>query len=193
MPKKNKHERRNKKQEQSHWEDLVKLKDETVESLYDNSAMMKQLMTELKITISENPEVTKVLHGGIINFQHLAEAVNNNAKAHYETKTITNDKGEEEVVIDNDKPRKGVVQDLDYTNFFQIYNNYLNAQSHAVNLLSKYSMEIMTLVQEKKVKGVEIPDATLNKFKEHAEATTMISESMIEATGGDDGFNQPTE
>ena len=182
MAKQNKHARRNKKQETSKWEELVQLKDETVKSLYENSMMMKELVSNLKVTITENPELTKVINGGMINFNHLAKAVTTNALAHYETKKVTNENGVEEEVIDNEKPRKGVVEEEDYMKYFQIYNNYVNAQSHAVNLLSKYSMEIVTLLQEKKVKGIELPKEDLDSLKLVADAMTVAAESYSKLT-----------
>lgn len=182
MAKKNKHERRNKKAEISKWEELIPIKEETVKSLYENSQMMKELISNLKITITENPEVTKVINGGMINFNHLAKAVNTNAMAHYETKKITKEDGTEEEVIDNEKPRKGVVTDDDYMKYFQIYNNYVNAQSHAVNLLSKYSMEIMSLLQEKKIKGIDLPKEDINKIMLNAEATNQLTDMLVSIT-----------
>lgn len=182
MAKKNKHERKNKKAEIDKWEQLIPLKEETVKSLYENSKMMKELISTLKVTITENPEVTKVINGGMINFNHLAKAVNINAMAHYETKKITKEDGTEEEVIDNDKPRKGVVEEDDYMKYFQIYNNYVNAQSHAVNLLSKYSMEIISLLQEKKIKGVELPQEDINNIMQKAEVTNQVTDMLVSIT-----------
>lgn len=182
MAKKNKHERKNKKAEISKWEELIPLKEETVKSLYENSQMMKELISSLKITITENPEVTKVINGGMINFNHLAKAVSTNAMSHYETKKITKEDGTEEEVIDNDKPRKGVVEEDDYMKYFQIYNNYVNAQSHAVNLLSKYSMEIISLLQEKKVKGINLPQEDIENIKQKVEITNQVADMIVSVT-----------
>ena len=147
--------------ENTKWEELLKLKDECVDYLVKQQMLLKELTSKFQETIKNNKEINSILLGTFNSYNDIAQKVRKNMEFH-----MTID--ENNKVIDYKKGKVNPETD-DYLNFINTAGNYAFALEQLAVLSANSFTELLTLLNT---------DGSIDKNDIVSIQTTLLGEQI---------------
>ena len=170
------------KDEKIMWEDLMQLKDSSVEAILGQQHLTMALIESAKGIISQKPAIKEAVVGLLKSYTDITNIIAENMKNH-----ITMD--DEGIITDYKKGEIDINSD-DYLEFIKISSNYIHAQEQVVNLSFTGYTEVLTLITEVDptlVSQTQV-DALSKEYVKGVKQTQKIMKGFVDGTA-----KQPTK
>lgn len=118
------------------WEDLMELKDKTVQELFGQQALTQALINSAKEYFVKDPGIKDIIVGILNTYKDIATSIRANMEFH-----ITMD---EEGKIKDYKMGEVNINDDSYLDFLRITSNYINAQEQLAHISCTSYAELVT-------------------------------------------------